>query len=172
MVGEDLHKGKVNAGLLAFHIYGVHEVFSTTVGEGFQGGLVDGQLGEGLPAVGDDPVLAVALAAGEVEHEAFAADGFHEIGEACGIKTAFTENPRGDDDMRGACIEPAGGVVGIHTSAELESAGKRSEGFARGGFIVGAKLDDMATSQVILAIQLGVPRGGSVGNKVGLCALV
>ena len=93
MGGEDLHEGKVNAGLVAFHIHGVHEVFSTTVGEGFQGGLVDGQLGEVLPAVGDDPVLVVALAAGKVEHEVFTADGFHEVSEACGIKTAFTEYP-------------------------------------------------------------------------------
>ncbi len=74
--------------------------------------------------------------------------------------------------MRGACIEPVGGVVGIHASAELEPAGEGGKGFARGGFIVGAKLDDMATSQVILAIQLGVPRGRAVGNKVGLRALI
>ena len=93
MGGEILHKGKVNAGLLAFHIHGVHEVFSTTVGEGFQGRLVDRQLGELLPAVDDDPVFVVALAAGKVEHEAFAADGFHEASEACSIKTAFAENP-------------------------------------------------------------------------------
>ncbi len=172
MGSEDLHKGKVNADLLASHIHGVHEVFSTTVGEGFQGRLVDRQLGEVLPAVSDDPVLVIALAAGKVEHEAFAADGFYEVGEACGLKAAFAENPRGDDDMRGACIEPAGGVVGIHASAELESAGKRSESFASGGFIAWAKLDDMAAAQVILAIQLSVPRGGVVGNKVGLRALV
>ena len=93
MGGEDLHKGKVNAGLLAFHIHGVHEEFSTTVGEGFQGGLVDGELGEVLPAVGNDPVLVVALATGKVEHEAFAADGFHKVSKTCVIKTAFAENP-------------------------------------------------------------------------------
>ena len=149
---------------MAFHIHGVHEVFSTTVGEGFQGRLVDGQLGEVLPAVGDHPVLAIALAAGEVEHEAFAADGFYERGEAFGIETTFAENPRGDDDLRRAGIEPAGGVIGIHAAAELESAGEGGKGFARSGFIAEAKLDDMPATQVVLAIQLRVPRGDERRN--------
>ena len=93
-------------------------------------------------------------------------------GEAFGIKPTFAKNPRGDDDMRGTCIEPAGGVVGIHASAELESAGEGGKGFARGGFIAGTKLDDMPATQVVLAIQLRVPRGGAVGNKVGLRTLI
>ena len=74
--------------------------------------------------------------------------------------------------MRGAGIEPVRGVVGIYASAELKSTGKRSEGCACGVFIAGAKLDDMAASQIILTIQLSVPRGGVVGNKVGLRALI
>ena len=38
-------------------------------------------------------------------------------------------------------IEPAGGVVEIDAAADLESAGISGEGFARGGFIAGTKLD-------------------------------
>ena len=163
-----MHEGEVDAGLLALDVDGVHEVFGATGGKGFQGGFVDGHFGEVLPAIGDDPVLAIALAAGKVEHKAFAADGFYERGKAVGIEAAFAKYPRSDDDVRGTGIEPTSSVIGIHAAAELEAAGECSEGFARGGFIAGAQLDDVAAAQVILAIQLGVPRSGAVGNKVGL----
>ena len=168
MGGESLHEGEVDAGLLAFHIDGVHEVFGATGGESFQRGLVDGQFSKILPAIGDHPILAVALAAGKIEHEAFAANGFYERGKAFGIEAAFAENPRGDDDVRRAGIEPTGGVIGIHAAAELEAVRKCGKGFARRRLIAGAKLNDVTAAQVVLAIQLGVPGSGTVRNKVSL----
>ena len=168
MGSEGLHESEVDAGLLALDIDGVHKVFGATGGKGFQGGFVDGHFGEILPAIGDNPILAVALAAGKIEHKSFAADGFYQHGKPVGIEATFAEYPRGDDDVRGTGIEPTSSVIDIHAAAKLETAGERGEGFARGGFIAGAKLDDMAAAQVILAIQLGVPRSRAVGNKVGL----
>ena len=93
MSGEGLHESEVDSGLLALDVDGVHEVFSATDGEGFQGGFVHGQFGEVLPAIGDHPVLAVALAAGKIKHEALAANGFYQSGKAFGIEAAFAENP-------------------------------------------------------------------------------
>ena len=168
MGSEGLHESEVDAGLLALDIDGVHKVFSATGGKGFQGGFVDGHFGEILPAIGDNPILAVALAAGKIEHKAFAADSFYQHGKPVGIEATFAEYPRGDDDVRGAGIKPTSSVIGIHAAAELETAGENGEGFARSDFIAGAKLDDVAAAQVILAIQLGVPRSRAVGNKVGL----
>ena len=58
--GEQLDEVGVDAEAEAFLVHGVDEEFGAGLGEELEGGTVDLELGEGLPAVGDDEISVVA----------------------------------------------------------------------------------------------------------------
>src|SRR5689334_10254526 len=62
----------VNAATQAFHVHGMNEELSAMLAEGLERFTIHFEFGEFLPAVGDDKIFSSALAATEVEHEAFA----------------------------------------------------------------------------------------------------
>lgn len=150
----------------AFDIDGVDEEFVAVVGEHAEGLHVAAEVGEFLPAVGDDEEVFVALAAGEVEDQALAADGGDEFAEPGPIETAFAEDPGGDDEVAGAGVEPLFGIGNIDSAADLEAAGPRGKGFAGGGVVAGAEHDHVAAAEVVLAVEFGEPGGGAFGNEV------
>ncbi len=98
-LAETFHEFEIDTLAEALDIDGVDEEFIAGSGEGLQGGLGDAEIGELLPAIGDDEVFAIAHAAAEVEDEAGLADDLNEFGEAGFIETAFAKDPRGDDDV-------------------------------------------------------------------------
>ena len=166
--GNRLHESEVDAGLFALNIDGMDEKFRTVRGEFFKRGFVYGQLGEILPAVSDDPVLAVALTTGKVQHKAFAPDRFDKGSKPIFIQLAFAENPGSNNNMRGTRINPSGSVLLFDAATKLEPPGKGCQCLAGRSIVAGTKLDDMAAPKVILPVECGVPRGWPVRYKIGL----
>ena len=134
--------------------------------EGFQCLTVHFEFGEFLPAIRDDEVFAIALAATEIEHETFAANRHDKTGETIPIHAAFAKNPRRDDDVRGTDIKPCAGVVEIHAAAELQSAGIRAERGAGLSLAAGAEQDDVTAGESVAFVEFGKPTRGPVGNKI------
>src|SRR5262245_35884356 len=84
------------------------------------------QFSKSLPAVGDDEILSVPPTATQIEHQPFFANRASELSQAVPIHTAFTKNPRSNDDMRCADAQPSRGVVQVDASADLQAARKGS----------------------------------------------
>ena len=97
----------------------VDEEFIAVPGQSAKRVGVDAKIGKGLPTVGDDKVIAVALAATEVDDEPRLAKRLAKLSEAGFIKLAVVEQPRGDDDVGGSSLDPPGGVVGRYATADL-----------------------------------------------------
>ena len=74
--------------------------------------------------------------------------------------------------MRRAGFEPLAGVVDGHAATQMHSAREsRKRRFGRLVVAV-AKLDDMASAQAVLTIQVRKPGGGLLGDEVGLQTVV
>ena len=143
----------VNAAAQTFHVHGVDQKFRAKAGEFLQRFRVHCQFGEFLPAVGDDKIFFAALAAAQVEHELFLADGFDEFVQPRPIHAAFAENPARDDDVRRAGVQPAARILSVDAAADVQSAGKRRQRRARLGFVAGAEHDDVAAGQSVAPVK-------------------
>ena len=125
-------------------------------------------MGEGLPAVGDDVVLAVAEAAAEIENGLLFADGFFELVEFLWVELTVGEKPGGEDDFAGTGVEPLGSVLGGDTATDLQTTGPSTEGFACGVVVTRTEFNDVAAREVVLGIGAGEPCGGVSGGEIGL----
>ena len=166
VAAEEFDEGVFNAHAFAFDIDAVDEVFGAVVGQGGEGGGADFDVGEGLPAVGDDEVAAVAFAATEVEYQTLGSDGGDHGGEVVGVDAAVAEDEGGDDDVAGSGVEVAGGVERGYAAAHLESAGVGSEGGESGGVVVGSEGDDVSAGEGVAAIDFGEFGGGAEGFEI------
>lgn len=166
-LGEFLYKVLVNAAAEAFDINGVDEEFVAELSHFGKDFTTQSDIGELLPAVGNDEVLIVAFAATEVEDEALFADFGDQIVEAIPFDAAVAENPGGDDDVGSAGVEVALGIVEVYSAAELEPARVGAEGFERGGFVARAEHDDVTAAELVGFVEIGEPGAGFLGNEIG-----
>jgi thiazole synthase len=165
--GQVLNEVAVNTCAQALHINGVDQEFGATGGELTKGFASQCNIGELLPAVGDDEIIAATAAATEINHETVPADGLHEGFEASPIHGAIAENPGSDNDMRGTVIKKADCIIEIDATANLEAAGKGAKGSAGGVLVAGAEHDDMAAFESVLAVEFGVIDAGAVRDEIG-----
>jgi hypothetical protein len=166
-IGEMLDEGVIDAGAKPFHIDGMDQELGAGIGKGMEGVGAEGDIGELLPAIGHDPVLAVADPATEIEHDAGSADPAVELIEAFPVDAAVAEDPGSEDHMGGTGGEPVGGIVGMNAAAVLEASGPGGEGFAGGLFVAGAESDDMAAVEKVVAVQPCEPCGRLIGLEPG-----
>lgn len=83
------------------------------------------------------------------------------------VELAVAEDPRGDDDVRRAGVEPAAGVVEVHTAAEVQAAGKGRERRTRRFFVASTKLDDVPARELVALVEFREPRRGPFAHEVG-----
>lgn len=67
--GQQRHQLVVNAQLQALHVHAVHQELVAAGRQLRQAGLAEREAAEALPAVGDNPVLPIPLAAAQVEDQ-------------------------------------------------------------------------------------------------------
>ena len=121
---------------------------------------------ERLPPVRHDEVVAVALAAAQVEDDALAARHGHELVEAAPRQRRPVEEPRRHDDVRRAPLEPLGRVRRRHAAADLQPARVGRERRARGLLVARAELDHVAARQPVAAVHLRVVLRAQVAHEV------
>jgi hypothetical protein len=153
---------QIDAAAESLDIDGMDEIFGAVFGELIEQIPGEGETGEGLPAIGHNPVGAVALAATQIQDQSFATHGGYQGPESIQI-----ELPCGKiQEVTITCDAPASSQCGrcqrMDSTANLKSAGIRRECFARGRFVARSEHDDMTACELVAAVEFGVPGGGPV----------
>ena len=97
----------------------MNEKFVAALGQTAQRVGVDAEVGESLPTIGNDEVIAVACGA-EVDDEPRLAKRLAKLVESTLIELAVAKEPRGNDNVRCPGIDPFGRVVGRDAAADLQ----------------------------------------------------
>ena len=124
----------------------MNEKFVAALGQTAQRVGVDAEVGESLPTIGNDEVIAVAPAAAEVDDEPRLAKRLAELVESTLIELAVAKEPRGNDNVRCPGIDPFGRVVGRDAAADLQPTWPCGECLACGIVVSLTQLDDVATA--------------------------
>src|SRR5262249_17221663 len=103
----------------------------------------------------------------QIEHETIATDDADYLCEPVPVESSISEDPRRHDDMRRAGREPPGGVISGNTAAELKSAGKSAQRFARRRFVSRPQQDAVSAGQLVSSIKLSEPGRRAIRNVVG-----
>ena len=167
MFGDQLNERLIDPLAKALDIDAVNEEFVAVLGQVAQRVSVDAEIREGLPAIGDDEVVAIAFAATEVDDEPRLSKRLAKLTEPTLIESAVAKEPRGDDDVRCPGIDPFGGVVGRDAAADLQSVRPGGECLASGFVVPLAQLDDVASTKVVAAVQFGEPSGRFFRDEIG-----
>ena len=70
--------------------------------------------------------------------------------------------------MRSARLQPCARVVEVDPAADLQAAGIGCQGRSGFGFVARAQHDHVPALQAVAPVQLGIPGGWAVGDKVRL----
>lgn len=165
---EHLHKRLFDTRLMPFYIDAMHQKFIALASQLLQGLRSHTDIGKSLPAIRDNPVLAIALAAAQVEHKTRLANPSEQRIKPRLIDLTVTKDKGRDDDMASARVQVAGRIVQIHPAAHLQPPGIRRERRQRRILIPRPECNDMPASQSILPIQFCELRRRAVSRKIRL----
>ena len=167
-LAESFYQGDFNPPATPFHVHGVDEKLETKTGQPVQQIQRDRLLGKGLPPVGDHHVVITAFSAAQIQHQPTGPDAISEPGEPVHVDAAVVKNPGGNDNGRSAGVEPVLGIVDGDPAADLHALRPGGQGHFGRHLVSGAKLNDVAAGQAVLAISFGKPCRRPVGGKIGL----
>ena len=97
----------------------MHEEFRAEIRQPIEFARIDFELGKFLPVIGNDPIIFIAPATAQIEHEPFLADDRRQRAHAVEVELAVTEHPGSDNDMRRAGLEPGACVVAVDAAADV-----------------------------------------------------
>ena len=166
MLAEQTDELQVDALRGAFDVDAVDQELGARPGQCRQRGGVEAQRAESLPALGHDPVRAVAPATGEIDDQSISADDAYEVLQPNLAELSVDEQPGRDDDVRRPDVEPRRGVGHGDAAADLQAAGPRDQGFGGGEVVARAEHDDVPAGEAVVAVAGREPTTGAVADEV------
>ena len=131
--------------------------FITTLPEFHERFRTDSYIGELLPSVSDDIIIASLFPAAEVEDQAAAPHCPDQTRQTITIDLSILEDTGSYDNMGSAPLQPQTRIIRCYPPADLQAAGPGGKRLHCSLHVAGPQHYDMTTRQVIIPVQFSKP---------------